>query len=78
MRDNREEKEMKIKAGELMNMRTRAERARLALLSARPCQESKTLNVLHIDEELQDNAESALQEYEDLLTQLINNAEITI
>lgn len=69
---------MKIKAGELMNMRTRAERARLALMSAKPCPESKALNVLHIDEELQDNMESALQEYEDLLTQLINNAEITI
>lgn len=69
---------MKIKAGELMNMRTRAERARLALLSAKSCPESKALNVLHIDEEMQDNAESALQEYEDLLTQLINNAEITI
>lgn len=69
---------MKIKAGELMNMRTRAERARLALLSAKPCPESNALGVLHIDEELQDNMESALQEYEDLLTQLINNAEVVI
>lgn len=69
---------MKIKAGELMNMRTRAERARLALLSAKPCPESKALNELHIDEEMQDNMGSALQEYEDLLTQLINNAEVII
>lgn len=61
-----------------MNMRTRAERARLALLSAKPCPENKALNVLHIDEDLQDDAGSALQEYEDLLTQLINNAELVI
>lgn len=69
---------MKIKAGELMNMRMRAERARLALLSAKPCPESKALGALHIDEDLQDDAGRALQEYEDLLMQLINNAEITI
>ncbi len=69
---------MKIKAGELMNMRTRAERARLNLLGAKPDISCKTLHLLHIDEELQDDAGSALQEYEDLLTQLINNAELVI
>ena len=71
---------MKIKAGELMNMRTRAERARLALLSAKPCPDNKNkaLNVLHVDEDLQDDTANALQEYEDLLTQLINNAEVVI
>lgn len=69
---------MKIKAGELMNMRTRAEKARLNLLGAKPCETNKALNVLHISEETQDDAAYALQEYEDLLTGLINAAEITL
>lgn len=61
-----------------MNMRTRAERARLNLLGAKPDVSCKTLHLLHIDEDLQDDVGSALQEYEDLLTQLINNAELVI
>ena len=69
---------MKIKAGELMNMRTRAERARLNLLGAKPDIGCKTLHLLHIDEELQEDATDALQEYEDLLNKLIDAAEITI
>lgn len=68
---------MKIKAGELKNMRTRAERARLNILSAKPDVSCKSLNLLHIDEDLQESAADALQEYEDLLNGLIDAAEIT-
>lgn len=68
---------MKIKVGELENMRTRAERARKNLLNAKPDVSCKPMNLLHIDEELRDNATDALQEYEDLLNALISAAEIT-
>lgn len=78
MWDNGEEEKVKIKAGELMNKRTRAERARLQLLSAEPENTGKALDMVRINEEVQDDATSALQEYEDLLTQLINNAEFVI
>lgn len=68
---------MKIKAGELKNMRTRAEQARKNLLNAKPDVSHKPLNLLHIDGDLQESVADALQEYEDLLNALIDAAEIT-
>ena len=69
---------MKIKAGELKNMRARSERARLQLLSAEPENTGKALDMVRINEEVQDDAVCALQEYEDLLNKMIDAAEITI
>lgn len=69
---------MKIKAGELKSMHNRAEKVRLRLLSLERCKEEDKDDELYIDEDLQDDTAFALQEYEDLLSKLIDAAEITI
>ena len=69
---------MKIKAGDLMELRRRVVATKKNLLALEPCEHDKALSTLHISESLQEDAAEALEEFEALLDKMIAAAEITI